>query len=238
MGHAELLNASLIVAAIPALICENANVGAAVGSVNGRAAMPPEDRLCVIVLAAGAGRRLGRDKATLPWGQTTLAAHVVEQFPPQRVARRVVVANPHNQADVRRSLPPDVEIVVNPDPEAEMILSVRLGIEAHAAADGPLCIHPVDVFAISCELVALLHEGWRADRERIHLPHVGGHGGHPLIVPRCFLSEIAAIPPGGGLNQLLRTHAADVVRHAWPDDRLLVDIDTSEDYARYRPALR
>lgn len=203
--------------------------------VNERIRLLPEEQLDVIVLAAGAGRRLGQDKATLAWGAGTLVEYVVEQLAGERVARRVVVANPQNEAVLREVLPADVGIVVNPDPDAEMIASVRLGMEALGALQGPLCIHPVDVFAVSPTLVELLHEGWRWDRERIHLPEVGGKGAHPLIVPPCLASEIETIPAGSGLNWLVRKHPGDVVRHRWPDERLLLDIDTPEDYARYRP---
>jgi CTP:molybdopterin cytidylyltransferase MocA len=195
-----------------------------------------EEQLDVIVLAAGAGRRLGRDKATLAWGAGTLVEHVVKQFAGDRVARRVVVANLQNELLLRQVLPADVDVVVNPDSDAEMIASVRLGMEALGALQGPLCIHPVDVFAVCPALVELLHEGWLRNRERIHLPEVGGKGAHPLIVPLCLASEIETIPAGSGLNWLVRKHPGDVVRHRWPDDRLLLDIDTPEDYARYRPA--
>lgn len=197
--------------------------------------MAPEERLCVVILAAGRGRRLGRDKATLPWGPTVLVRHVFDQFPVERVARRIVVVNARNRTAVRQALAADVQIVVNPDMDAEMISSVCLGLQAQAGADGPLCIHPVDVFAISAELVTQLHEAWRADRARIHVPTVAGRGAHPLIVPQRFAAAIHAIPPGCGLNLLLREHAAEVVRHAWSDERLIADLDTPEDYARYQP---
>ena len=197
--------------------------------------MSAEQRLHVIILAAGAGRRLGRDKATLRWGSGTLVRHVVDQFPPARVARLVVVGNPQNHAQVRRSLPEVTNIVINPEPGAEMITSVRLAIQVLGAFDGPLCIHPVDVFAVSPELVAMLHEAWRAQPENIHLPEVSGKGGHPLIVPPRFVEPIRVLPAGRGLNWLLREHAADVARHAWHDERLLADIDTPDVYARYRP---
>lgn len=197
--------------------------------------MAPEDRLRVIILAAGVGRRLGRDKATLPWGDSTLIHHVVDQFPTERVARCVVVANPQNEAGVRRSLRKGVDMVVNPDPASEMIASVRLGIGRLRAATGPVCVHPVDVFAVSRELVALLHDAWLANRLRIHLPQVAGRGAHPLVVPPHLVVAIEAIPPGRGLDYLLQECAADVVRHTWHDRRLLADLDTPEDYARYRP---
>lgn len=199
--------------------------------------MPTEDRLGVVILAAGGGRRLGRDKATLPWGNATLLQHVIDQFPAERVGRCVVVANPENQAGVRRALPAGCEVAVNPDPHAEMLESVRLGARALAGFGGPLCIHPVDVFAVSRDLVTMLHGAWQADRERIHLPEVGAKGGHPLILPPRFVALVLALPAGRGLNLLLADHPADVVRHRWTDPQILADIDTPRDYARYQPPL-
>ena len=199
--------------------------------------MQPEEQLGVLVLAAGAGRRLGCDKAGLSWGSTTLVGHVVEQFALSCVRQRVVVVNPRNNSAVRQALPDDVEIVVNPEPRAEMITSVRMGIRALSVPQGAVCIHPVDVFGVSRELVIMLWRASRANPDRIHLPEVAGRGGHPLIVPACLVAEIERIPPGYGLNWLLHEHAEAVVHHAWHDERLLVDIDTLEDYRRWRPKI-
>lgn len=193
------------------------------------------EHLAAVVLAAGQARRLGCDKATLPWAGTTLLRHVLDQFQTPCVARRVVVLNPQNEITARESLPADVQVTVNRQRGAEMVSSVRVGVNALRSFAGPVCIHPVDVFGVSRELVAVLHARWRAQPDCLHLPEVRGKGGHPLIVPPALLPEIGRIPSGQGLNWLLREHVGAVVRHAWQDERLLADIDTLEDYERYRP---
>ena len=68
------------------------------------------------------------------------------------------------------------------------------------------------------------------------MPEVNRKGGHPVILPARLAGEIERIPPGYGLNWLLHRRAEEVVRHHWHDQRLLADIDTPEDYARYRPS--
>jgi molybdenum cofactor cytidylyltransferase len=191
--------------------------------------------LGVIVLAAGDARRLGGDKAALPWGRGTLLQHVVRQFSGAYVGRRVVVLSARNEAGGRRGLPRGVEVVVNRDCGSEMVVSARVGLAGLGEWQGPVCIHPVDVFAVSRELVRVLYEGWRRQPECVHVPEVAGKGAHPLLVPPALTGEILAIPPGCGLNWLLREHAGEVVRHPWEDELLLADIDTGEDYRRYRP---
>lgn len=197
--------------------------------------MSTSQQLGVIVLAAGASQRLGRDKATAPWGKISLIEHVLSQFPGNRVRKLVVVVNPANSAAVRAVVSDRVEIAVNPEPGAEMISSVRVGIKAVGDFEGPLCIHPVDVFAITPGLVALLHDAWMEQPGKIHLPTVDGRGSHPLLLPPLLIPEVDSIPPDKGLNHLLHEHAVDVVRHPWPDEDLLADIDSPEDYDRYAP---
>jgi CTP:molybdopterin cytidylyltransferase MocA len=81
----------------------------------------------------------------------------------------------------------------------------------------------------------MLHDAWREQPEKIHLPSVNGRGAHPVIVPPAMVPEIDAIPPEKGLNYLLHERAADVVRHLWPDENLLADIDSPADYQRHAP---
>ncbi|MBU0641112.1 MAG: NTP transferase domain-containing protein, partial [Planctomycetes bacterium] len=166
--------------------------------------MPDGSDLMVIVLAAGRGQRLGRDKALLPWGPRTLIQHVTEQFPRALVGKVVVVANRANHTAIRGLLPGRVDVVVNSEPEADMLSSVRCGIAARGGSDVAVCVHPVDVFAVLPELVRQLHAGWHVASDSIHVPVVGGKRAHPVLIPPLFVGAIAEIPGGWGLNRLLR----------------------------------
>ena len=197
--------------------------------------MQPRNAFTVIILAAGIGRRLGREKATLPWGSTTLLEHILNQFPESLTNRRIVILNSKNRRLVNHQLSLNNELIVNPQTGADMLSSVRCGISQLGGFFGPLCIHPVDVFGITPEFISLLHDQWQNRPDCIHLPEFEGKGGHPLIIPPKMISEIDVIPPGNGLSWLLKQHPEKVVRHAWPNELILRDIDTPEDYLRHRP---
>lgn len=198
--------------------------------------MPPaQPTIALIILAAGKARRLGRDKPTLPWGTKTLVRHVVDAFPPDLYTPRIVVTNPENTTATTRLLPSSVRITTNPNPSGDMLSSVRVGEHAVTDPDSALCIHPVDVFAVTTKLAQTLHNAWIHDPRAIHIPTVGNRRAHPLILPAHLRPELDSIPQGQGLNLLTRNESGRVRTHPWNDPQLLCDVDTLRDYERYRP---
>jgi len=182
-----------------------------------------------LVLCGGASRRMGRDKATLPFGGEVLAARV------RRVLREVtpdvrLVAR-HGQA-----LPLDGPIVRDPAEGMGPLAAVALGL---AAAPDAL------VVVVACDLPLL-----RADVVRHLVALAEGHeavvpdiGGQP--VPDCAVYDarvaagVAAALVAGGERRLralaarLRTRSVDeaALRAIDPALDSLRDCDTPEAYA-------
>src|SRR3954470_21515571 len=57
----------------------------------------------VVILAAGASRRMGRQKLLLPWGKTTVLGHLLEQWT-RLGAREIAVVCATNAGDVEDEL--------------------------------------------------------------------------------------------------------------------------------------
>ncbi len=188
------------------------------------------DTLTAIILAAGRSRRLGCDKALLPLAGRRLVELVLGAFECPGVARRVVVANEENAAELSSLLAGRAQVVVNRLPGAEMLDSLLVGLGA--AGDGAVLVHPVDHFAVQRAVVEMLLAAWQQAPNDIHQPEVSGHGAHPVLLPAAVAAELRCWRGQGGLRAFLRERAGRVARHAWADPRLGWDVDDEEGYHR------
>src|SRR5262249_58744014 len=93
-----------------------------------------------IVLAAGAGTRMGgRPKALLTVDQQTFIGRVVDTARRSAVERVIVVLG-HAAEEVERALgdAPDVTIALNPEPARGQLSSLKVGLPEAAECDGAL----------------------------------------------------------------------------------------------------
>ena len=139
----------------------------------------------------------------------------------------VVVTGAHGDAveEAIRGLP--VRIVRSEDPRAEMIASVRLGLQA-ACADSPavlLCLadHPL-VLPGTIRALVQAHD---ADPGSIVIPLHRGKRGHPTLFPRPLIGAVLA---GRTLRDVIRSHADRILPIAVDDVGVVLDIDTQADY--------
>ena len=76
---------------------------------------------------------------------------------------------------------------------------------------------------------------FRANRPSILLPSYQMRRGHPGVVGRELWGEILAMKPPSTLRDFLNNHASEI--HYLPVDTetVIQDLDTPQDYERYRP---
>jgi len=190
-----------------------------------------------VLLAAGAGRRLGTPKAFLELhGRWTLPPLVAALL--GGGARRVAVVLPPGGRDavVERGLAETEGLVLveNPAPERGRTGSLHLGLEALAARDAVL-VHPADVPLLSARVVARLLGAWAAapDRDRLVARPVTPtrRGGHPLLVGAARLGEVRALASDAPLRAVLEPaeQRLDVVLRG--EAGPFLDVDTPEQLA-------
>jgi len=172
------------------------------------------------VLAAGGSRRMGSPKALLRFDGQPWIMHHVRALAPEVDRVRVVLGA---QAEaIRAVLPPEVEVLLNPDwartGMAESLALALAGLEDQAR----VLVTPVDVPpAPAWVLQALLAAGGAV------VPTCEGHDAHPVVV---MAGPTRAALPGHTLREVLAT--APRKELGWAEG--LQNLNTSEDFQRWR----
>lgn len=194
--------------------------------------------ICAVVPAAGRSRRMGTQKLLLPFGDSTLIGHVVDELLRSVVDQVYVVVGHQRQRIMAELSGRPVSIVTNPDCDRGMLSSVRCGIGALPAQCEAILVALGDQPAITAELVDAMAESFARVQQRILVPVYRGRRGHPLLFSADYRGEILTGHDDLGLRGLLRAHGDDVFELPVSTAGVLSDVDYPEDYRRERVALQ
>ena len=172
-----------------------------------------------IVLAAGAGVRLGRPKAELVVAGERLVDRAVRVLRAGGCTEVVAV--------VRAGLEVDGAVVaVNPDPDRGMGSSLRLGLAAASGARAVVVL--VDTPGIGA---AEVRRVLAVDAPFV-IARYGERRSHPVAIDRPLWAEVAALAEGDeGARPFMRAHPDLVTEVSCDGDPS--DIDTPADLARW-----
>ena len=199
-----------------------------------RSKSKPRESISIVILAAGASKRMGEPKMLLPYGNSTIIETVVERAIRSKADHITVVTGAHGPV-VRNKLSRfDIDIVVNPDHEAGMLSSVQTGIKALPEDTRAVLILLGDQPMVETGVINHLIDEYHSHAERIVIPVFKGKRGHPLLLDMSFKPEIENLDPEKGLRQLLADHPGEILETKVDTSSILKDIDTIEDYVRMK----
>ena len=193
-----------------------------------------------IVLAAGRSRRMGErvQKLLLPFGGDTVIGRVVREVTSSPVDQTHVVVAP-DTGRVREALSDmSPEFVLNPEPEGDMLSSVRCGVRALPAGCEAVLVALGDQPTITSQVIADMIEAFRDSDHRIVVPTYEGKRGHPLLFSGRYCQEVLDRYDNVGLRGLLRARSEEVLELQTVDPTILKDIDYPQDYVRALARLR
>jgi molybdenum cofactor cytidylyltransferase len=188
----------------------------------------------VVILAAGASRRMGRPKLLLPWGGTSVIGHLLQEWTQLGAAQIAVVCAADAKSlatELDRIDFPLANRIVNPTPEKGMFSSIQCA--ANWEAWNPDLTHWIITLGDQPHLKAatlqtLLEFGAR-NPEKIYQPMRGGRRKHPMLFPERFFRELKS-SSAGELKIFLQQHANNLSGFESDDMGLDLDMDTPEDY--------
>lgn len=180
--------------------------------------------ICPVVLAAGAGRRMGTNKLSEPLSGRPVIRHVVEALAAAGLPPPVVVLG-HAPEAVRGALEGlDVAFVEAPDHADGMGRSLAAGIAALPMESVAALVCLGDMPFIAPELLREIVS--HAHAQAIVAPVHAGQRGHPVLWGSAFFPELRALQGDEGARRLFSVHADAVRLVPWDDDAIHVDIDT------------
>lgn len=201
-------------------------------------------RVIAMVLAAGRSRRMGRAKQMLPYGDGTMLDAVIDAVLESSVDGLVIVADPPTERYLGGELPEDCLVVVNGDPESEMLASAQIGLrcvtaEFSLAPDDGVMVLLGDQPQVGGGTITTCAEAFRLPRRApdILVARYGSTRGHPTIFSVSMMLEIEDWPDDRGLNELARLHPEAVRELPITACPRPIDVNTPEDYERLRPPL-
>ncbi len=186
--------------------------------------------LAAVVPAAGLSRRMGREKILLPFGRSTVLETILETLALAGITETVTVLRPDLPRAAERATRAGARVVFNARPEEEMLVSIRLGLEAVPPGADAIFIWPADHPAVSRDTIGLLAR--RADPSKVLVPCYRSRRGHPALIGRDLIEAIAEIPPQEGLRHLWRMKPEALLEVSVEDPGVVQNIDTPEDYRR------
>jgi CTP:molybdopterin cytidylyltransferase MocA len=188
-----------------------------------------------LLLAAGAGRRMGRPKALLTGADgRPLAGTVVERLREAGCDSVTVVVGAAADEAAALLRPYDVDVVVAEEWASGMGASMRRGLEALTATGASATLVTlVDLPDVGVPVMARVIEGWRsrgAVEDGLVRATYGGRPGHPVLIGRAHWPALVETLAGDeGARGYLAARDREVV--AVPCDDLATgdDVDRPEE---------
>lgn len=195
-------------------------------------------RIAAVVLAAGAGRRFGGQKALSSLGGRPLVCWTIETARAARLSPIQVVGP--STIDALRDVVSEAIATVIPNPEAPQGIgtSIALGLRSLTDQDDveAAVLFHADQPLVSADLVSMLLEAYRRLPKHAVVASFRGTVAPPVLAARALWPELSTLRGDhGGKRVILRDPARVAVLEF--DQALPLDIDTRQDLATARRSL-
>ncbi|MBX3131948.1 MAG: nucleotidyltransferase family protein [Gemmatimonadaceae bacterium] len=191
--------------------------------------MSDAPRVAAVVLAAGASRRMGRNKLLLPVEGEAMVHRTVRRVR-DAGCEPIVVVTGHESARVREALAAqDLRYAESPDPTGPTSASLHAGLRALPNDVDAALVMLADMVQVTTPMLRALVDGLAASDAPLGVSRYGDVLAPPLVFRRALWPELLAWQGEGCGKAVVRAHEGEAQMHDWPE-AALQDVDTPEDY--------
>lgn len=183
----------------------------------------------VVILAAGRSERMKEWKIELDFYGKKLIELVIEKF--QDICKNIIVVGGYNFEGLKEILKgKNVKTVFNERYDENMFISVKKGVSFTESER--ILIIPADCPFFKKETVLNMLK----ENGNIVVPYYNGKGGHPILMSSKLKEELLKENDDSSLKEFINKKGFSIFNTDDPD--ILVDLDTYEDYERYKKIYR
>lgn len=184
-------------------------------------------RIAVLILAAGASRRMGKIKQLLPWGESTLLNHTINTL--NTISEDIFVVLGANTKEITSTLD-KCTIISNPEWQKGMGTSISTGIgEIEVVKDyDAVLVVLADQPLLDVAYYQKMITAYSSGNSTIIATSYETKNGVPAILDKSLFEELKKLGEDYGARKLMQKYAANVT--ALDPDGKAIDIDTPEVY--------
>jgi len=190
-------------------------------------------KVAAIVLAAGASRRMGRAKMTLPFhGKTVLGSILTTLHEAKVDPLIVVIGGARKEVEAALSaLPFTIMRAYNPDfDQTEMLDSLKIGMSALPEDVGAFLIVLGDQPQIQQDIVRAILSEYQSEAHNLIIPSFQMRRGHPWLVGKVLWADLRSLSVDQTMRDFLQQQQSNIHYLVVETPSILQDMDTPEDY--------
>ncbi len=192
--------------------------------------------LTILILAAGASSRMrGADKLLQQVNQQPLLHHMAQSALATDCPVFVTLPAEHGPRHAALETLPLTTVAVA-DAASGMAHSIRAGVAALPDSITAVMILPADMPDLNATDLCQMRNAWHnaTSNDILRATSADGTPGHPVIFPsRCF-NALQALSGDQGAKSLLQDPTYQLKPVPLPGTHALTDLDTPQDWARWR----
>lgn len=207
--------------------------------------------ISAIILAAGQSKRMGQPKMLLPWGNGTVLTHVISVFREAGIEHIAIVTGGAREQVEGLAAGLGARTVFNEAFQTgEMLSSIQCGLRT--LTPPPLSQSPSgtlrgergaaaaliglgDQPQVQAGSVRRVCEAFLETKSNLVVPSYQMRRGHPWLVAYPLWEELLSLKPPASPRDFLNAHAADIQYVNVDDPNILADLDTPQDYSKFKP---
>jgi molybdenum cofactor cytidylyltransferase len=204
--------------------------------------------ICGVILAAGESRRMGTDKALLPWPpaspsqipQGTFLSAAIKSFAPISDVV-IVVAGKNHSALAPIIYASGATLAINNAPDRGQFSSLQTGLhEVLNRGRDAAIVTLVDRPPVSDSTIDKLHGAFGSAIARWKwavVPEYNGKHGHPILLAREMIEAFLKAPATASARDVQQQHREQIVYVEIDDPLITVNVNTPDEYAALQQAV-